>query len=435
MGGLARDRRIVRTRNVLPPRSTVSIFWGSPRVDERRRRRLAADADRSRRGRGSSARRGSSRSGNKGAAQLPFSLSEIVPASPLTHLLTLVFGVAVAVAFPLLGYYDTQLTAWTGPIVARLFYLGSFPLARWYGTLLLFASAQLSMLILWGRSHSQNDFRGTYRLWRTVSLFMIFDSLMLLNRGHTLWSKTLLHFWPEKVHGHETLVWVAPAIGLGYWITRRLLAEMRDCWSSWTTIALAAFFHLASVADLLDQRIVPAAWTPQFLEALRLGSLLLGQTFLFCGILFHARHVVYVSVEPPAENYGSYGLIGRLFAGLFYLVSFGWLRAILSGMADRRAARAKAAAKGRAARRAKVEEEAAEEDSSESESEEEESEDEQPAAGNWSKVGKRDVRIDPPEEAADEAHGDFSREDMRGLSKKERRKLLMQQREAERQKR
>jgi len=407
----------------------VSIFWGSPRVEERRRRRLAADADRSRRGRGSSARRGSSRSANKGAAQLPFSLSEIVPASPLFHLVTLVTGIAFAVTFPLLGYHDEVLTKWTGPIFARLFYLGSFPLARWYGTLLLFGTAQLSMLILWGRSHSQTDFRGSYRMWRTVAMFMLFDSLMLLNRGHTLWSKTLFHFWPEKFQGHETLVWVAPAIGLGYWITRKLLAEMRDCWSSWTTVSLAAVFHLISVIDLIDQRIVPATWTPKFLESLRLGAILLGQTSLFCGVLFHARHVVYVSIEPPEERYDRPGLIGQFLGVLYYLLSFGWLRTLMA-VTSNRSSKTKSTAKSRKSRRATVTDE---ESSEESEEEESESDAEQPAnASEWSKVGNRNVRVDQAEEAADEPNADFNREDMRGLSKKERRKLLMQQREAER---
>jgi len=414
----------------------VSIFWGSPKVDERRRRRLAADADRSRRGRGSSARRGSSRSAGKGAAQLPFSLSELVPASPLVHCGVCLTGIALAIAFPLLGYYDTELTKWTGPVFARLFYLGSFPLARWYGTLLLFATAQLSMLILWGRSHSQNDFRGSYRLWRTFALFMIFNSLMLVNRGHTLWSKTLLHFWPDKVHGHETLVWVAPAVGLGYWITRKLLSEMRDCWSSWTAVGCAALFHLASVADLLDQRIVPASWTPQFLEALRLGALLLGQTSLFCGILLHARHVVYVTVEPPAENYDRPGLIGGLLSLLFSLVTFRWLRTLAAAAAKRSAAKSKASAKSRSARRAALEE--SEEETEEQSEEEEESGEtsrSQADAGQWKKVGNSNVRVDPPEESGEEPHADFNRDDMRGLSKKERRKLLMQQREAERNRR
>lgn len=410
----------------------MSIFWGSPRVDERRRRRLAADADRSRRGRGSSARRGGSRSANKGAAQLPFSLSEIIPASPLFHLSVLVAGLALAIGFPLLGYYDDVVTKWTGPIFARLFYLGSFPLARWYGTLLLFGAAQISMLILWGRSHSQTDFRGSYRMWRTVAMFMIFDSLMLLNRGHTLWSKTLFHFWPDKFQGHETLVWVAPAVGLGYWITRKLLAEMRDCWASWSMISLSALFHLTAVLDLVDQRIVPATWTPKFLESLRLGALLLGQTTLFCGILFHSRHVVYISIEPPEENYNRPGIIVRFFGLLLYLLSFGWLRSLMSAMA-RKSTKTKSSAKPRKSSRRS---EAAEEEPEEQESEEEEPAEEQEtaAAGNWSKSGNRNVRIDPPEEESEEPHADFSREDMRGMSKKERRKLLMQQREAERRK-
>lgn len=409
----------------------MSIFWGSPRVDERRRRRLAADADRSRRGRGTSARRGSSRSANKGAAQLPFSLSEIVPASPLFHLIVFFAGISLAVVFPLLGYHDEALTKWTGPIVARLFYLGSFPLARWYGTLLLFGTAQLSMLILWGRSHSQTDFRGGYRMWRTVACFMLFNSLMLLNRGHTLWSKTLFHFWPEKFQGHEILVWVAPAIGLGYWMTRKLLSEMRDCWSSWTTISLSALFHLVSVIDLLDQRIVPAAWTPKYLESLRLAALLLGQTFLFCGVLFHARHVVYISIEPPVENYDRPGLVGRFVRMLISIVSFEWFR-VLASAASKKSAKSRATSKTRKGRRPTSEADESEEESEEEEASAESDSESPAAAGQWSQSGQSKIRIDPPEASGEDPHADFSREDLRGLSKKERRKVLMQQREAER---
>ncbi|MFO1019914.1 MAG: hypothetical protein U0903_04365 [Planctomycetales bacterium] len=405
----------------------MSIFGGSPKVDERRRRRLAAEAERAR-GRASS-QRGSSRGNAKAGGQLPFSFTEIVPASPFKILLGTLAGLICSALIPTLGFYDSTVTQYTGPAISWLFSLTSHPFANWYGSLLLFLSAQLCLLMYWARSRSITDFRGSFRLWRTATFVLLFYSFMLTNRGHLVWSKTLLHFWPEKFKGHETWSWLIPAVVLGYWISRQVLADMRDCLASRALLFMGLICHLVTVADAFDQRVIFSSWTPRFLETVRLELLLSGQTLIFGALWLHARYVLYISVEPPIEDFYRLGIIGRivsLFTALLALVGIGGD----AKAAAKRKAKKAADAKKKKAEQEEVEEESEEEDEEEA-ADEELSEEEELERATRPDNGKN-YRFDPPQNANRGPHQQNERNDLRGMSKKERRRMMQQQRDEER---
>jgi hypothetical protein len=182
-----------------------------------------------------------------------------------------------------------------GTGLPRLLKLPGAPIVAWYSTLLLNLTAQLSLLIWWGRSRSLKDFDGRYHVWtRTAGVWLLF-SFCAATGAHEAWSTTILHFWPQNLRNAGVLLWLVPAAGLGLNRLLVLNREMNDCRASRVLLFAAAGAYLPAGGLQLDFVFPVSARAQQFFMS---GAALTGHLLLFLSMWVHARHVLYFTADP-----------------------------------------------------------------------------------------------------------------------------------------
>lgn len=294
----------------------MASFAGSQRGD-RRRRRLAADTDDQaarRVGHGDTidgtvlgqrvdaahAQEAAAENSSLTVPSLMLPVAAIVPVGWWKYwaagLACLVLGAGTVAG----GHYAEGWIASVGPEIAGLFALPEAPLARWYSSLLLFVSAQLACLIWWARSRSANDFNGRYWLWVRIACLWLALSGALATGAQTALVAAAHRISPAAPSWLTELV---PMLAFGGWVVRALSREMGGCRASRGMLYAAATAYLAAVALGLDRDpIVPAGSRPAFIQAM----LLLGHIGLFLSMWLHARHVVHCTADPaklPARRW------------------------------------------------------------------------------------------------------------------------------------
>jgi hypothetical protein len=163
--------------------------------------------------------------------------------------------------------------------------------ARYFTILMLTTATQLSLIILWYRTHSRKDFHGRYRAWIWSSL--TWGVFLAAN-------VTDAHRWATRqiMAGHSPLsamlgdrLWLIPAIVLFWSTTRILLTDMARCapsrWLLWAT-RVASAAGLSVLAFKLPGDV--SAWA-------RAGISMLWPTLLSASLLHHARYVIHVTNE------------------------------------------------------------------------------------------------------------------------------------------
>lgn len=293
-------------------------FAGSQRLDERRRRRLAAESDdiadetsqvsRSEplpapdgRIRHAHQPAGDDSSGPaaENLPQLP--LHVLIPTALWKHF-------AIAATFLALGggilAANVQAGRWeqfVGPGVTQLFRVDGGPVSRWYASLLLLLSSQAAALIWWGRSRSTKDFDGRYRVWTKIAVAWLLCSAGIACDLHRSWNSTALWLLQRSGRQAEVLASLVPLAIFGAWLMWSLHREMRGCRLSLGMVYAASALFVAS-ALATTQLIQVASAFGQYL--LSDGMALASQTVLLHALLLHARHVLYHTAEPSAAPRG-----------------------------------------------------------------------------------------------------------------------------------
>ncbi len=296
-------------------------FAGSRSLDERRRRRLASEADEPTpavRGRSETAGR---RRRVKEATEwrgTRFPLKKIISSHrwkiwAFGMLLLLPVAGLIAAAVRL---QNVERAA--GPAVAELLDPEINRLGRAWGSFLLLVCAELSVLIWWVRSRSPADFGGRFGVWLWSAGSCFLFSACVATDAHLYFAETILYF--RLVHfpqlGPENtklLCWLAPAILFGAGLVRSLYLDMRRSWSSVFTLWLAVSGWLGS-AFLLSESEHALQVPNRQLSAL--GAVLSGHVFLVLSFLLHARFVLYECSAPPEDvrRTGRLSLAGLLAA-------------------------------------------------------------------------------------------------------------------------
>lgn len=279
-------------------------FAGSHRLGERRRRRLAVESDDSAESLPSleplPGATGTRRTAHRAeaapeAAAVRLPLNGIVPVALWKYVAGAVAALAMTAGILAAGWRISLASPAAGPALVRLCSLEDGSLAQWYSGSLLILSAQLSVLIWWGRSTSLKDFDGRYRIWIRTSGVWLFVSLCAMTGIHHVWSEFALQFSPSSSSRLALLTWLGPAAFLGLILLVTLNREMSGCRTSRALLFVAAGWY--SIAAGLELRIsipVPS----QALEVLRAGSPLLGHCSLFLCLWLHARHVLHCTPDP-----------------------------------------------------------------------------------------------------------------------------------------
>lgn len=276
-------------------------FAGSRYLDERRRRRLAADA-----GDGERVPQPTSVSASpspvmklrspsrSSTTRLP--LRKLI--SPKLWKLWSFGGVALAIAVGILvaGVMAETDGKVVGPGFVRLFGLTGGPAVTWYCGLLLLLSGQLAWLIWWARSRSLRDFAGRYRIWSWTAAAGFAFAGLVATGAHRAWSETMGWLWPLDFWNKDVLCWLVPAAIIVAWLVRSLSQEMRDCRSSLWLLRLSGAGWVSACLPMLGPGFAPGNAHSRLLHA---GAVLFASVCLFESFLLHCRHVIYVTAEPP----------------------------------------------------------------------------------------------------------------------------------------
>jgi hypothetical protein len=279
-------------------------FAGSQRLGDRRRRRLAVEADE---GMDSPDRTGTARS-IEGAHTSPLSvdaplnskspISRLIPAEWWKYLLAAIGLLATSASLLVAGWKSAELTSALGPGFERLFALPDSAAVRWFSGVLHLLSAELALLIWWARSKSQSDYDGRYWLWIRVACIWLISSACLATGAPAAICETIHHFRPDFAARMLILSWLAPAAVIGAFVAFGLVREMRDCRWSRALLLLAAGAYVVAAGLALEFEAFVAADVR--LVTIQ-GSLLAGHVGLVISMSWHARHVLHCTAEPAAR--------------------------------------------------------------------------------------------------------------------------------------
>lgn len=432
-------------------------FAGSQRVGDRRRRRLAVEADE---GADPSfprqvlpAPEGMSRSVDPAhndpapAAELSsgsFPMAQMIPVERWKYAVAGAAVLAMNAVLAAAGWLAPSLSSSAGPAIERILSPANGPATKWYSGLLLGLSAQLAILIWWARSRSLKDFDGRYWQWtRAAAIWLAFSGCIALD-GAQAAVDTLRYFRPNLSTGYASLAWLIPAGLIGFSIARGLHHEMSGCRTSRMLFLSAVACYVTSVAFELG---LAASIGPRVQALLVQTGLLTGHAALLFSMWFHARHVVHCSSEPAHSKKRAWR-IPRPHFRMPRLPAFKHLRRQRVAVADETPAAALKGPRGR--RRAS---DAVESAASSDTADATQTPNAPPADAAPSKPRFRiDTRHDEPVELEDVAAtrdaptaeessdsdqdrdtDDFqSRPDLRGMSKKQRRRILQELRDRER---
>lgn len=172
------------------------------------------------------------------------------------------------------------------------------PLPRFFSTLALLATAQLSFLILWHRSRSRKDFMGRYRIWGWAGAFWGITCISVATDIHLPAARLACRLWPVNCWHPETMYWLAP-LATGVLSLYRLLGrEMRHSRAS--SVAWNVAFGLGVLAGAMQFGLgngLPARWR----IATAVGLTMLWHFSLALTFLLHARFVTHVTNEAAPK--------------------------------------------------------------------------------------------------------------------------------------
>jgi len=166
---------------------------------------------------------------------------------------------------------------------------------RCYGAVTLLFAAQLALLIGWVRSQSPRDFGGKYKVWTWAALVWLLFALCLATQLHWVLSGLVFHVWDVPLWHREVIGWLIP----GYAITLQLLwnlhRDMLDCRSSLAMLGLACTFaFLSGLTSLGLIETDSALMAPLFSVGFQWSVLV--------SMMLHARFVVYQCCDPPQSR-------------------------------------------------------------------------------------------------------------------------------------
>ena len=265
-------------------------------MDERRRRRLAQEAEQET----PAERRAPAR---PSAAPKRPAASPRLPESPIEsfirpqfwlNALLVVFGLSVCGGLIWLGDWIDRLH----PHLSAAFGLRDGLLHRFLRALSFLAGAQLAIANLWYRARSRKDFAGRYRVWHFVVPAWLLFGLATATDGHWLAAQWARDHWSLAGEHAVALCWMVPAGVCLLTLTRLLHVEMRGSRGSSVCMWLGTLAAIANAVLLLGANSLPVDERVAYLVERSAESL--WPLAVLMAMVFYARHVIYVTNEPSA---------------------------------------------------------------------------------------------------------------------------------------
>ena len=275
---------------------------GSRIVDDQRRRRIAIEAE-SVRSNGvvtridePSTNMDSSKSGS-----LSLDLTRFVPKRVWVLWLIGVGSFAWLTGLLLSWRFSEEASAAGSPMADMLAPLAD-RLLRGSGVVAWWLAAQLCCVAWWVRSRSPVDFAGRFHVWGWSALGFAVAAVFCLSDLHL--AVAHLMTWSMHSHGRPnsplfTAFWVLPSLvaGLVWWAN--LAGEFRDSTPSRIFHGLSGTCGLTLAGLQLWTLRTDGSWQTEVASRM---LLVVWQWSSFFGVLWHVRHLVHVSHDPPLDR-------------------------------------------------------------------------------------------------------------------------------------
>jgi uncharacterized membrane protein len=158
---------------------------------------------------------------------------------------------------------------------------------------------ELAMLIWWVRSRSPLDFGGRYRVWMKIAAAGIAASLFLITDFHFLIMDVIQRQAGINLSYQLELCWLVSVAICAAFLLRVMHQEMRE-----NRVSLLLLWA-AAAGGLLTPLQTTGFFLPGFTgdtQLVKSGTALFAQLGLTMSLLLHTRHVIYVSLDPPAKK-------------------------------------------------------------------------------------------------------------------------------------
>lgn len=272
-------------------------FAGSRSMDERRRRRLASENSESLdNSNDDSDNPLLARTHRYAAGQFPLR-TRIFPRRWKLGL----YYVPVLLCFAGLiaaDFYRDQLVP-AGTALSGFLSLKESPLLPLLGGGLLFVTGQTALLIAALRTQSMHDFSGRYRLWKWIACGLFAFALCLTTQLHTIWAQTVIDMQLFDWGPHtQLLAWLLPTLVAGLSIAVMTSLEMRGDRAGLNMLILAGAAYVLSLTFQFTENLIPGETWHHLIDA---GLFYFASWCLFTSLLLHTHHLLYRSVDLPEK--------------------------------------------------------------------------------------------------------------------------------------
>jgi hypothetical protein len=407
-------------------------FAGARWLDERRRRRLAVDQGADDMTDETKAAEGDGVSKKKPARPATLSIRSIVPRSGWAVLAWSLLLLGACDAVIAAAWFQQSIPEQFQAPYSMVFGLGSATAATWMAGALLVVAAQMALVIGWVRGHCLTDFDGHYRAWTRVAISWLVIAGVVGTGAHQPMAQMLLaQFGFETLWQREILSWLLPLGALVASVVWVMDGELKTCRTARMLMWISASTAIAGLVLVLEPTLIDAGLLqrmPQLVTFLKLAAMVSAPGLLVVSMGVFLRHVVHVSPEPaPRRKWRRKTKKQKRARTSDGVESEGVSEELADELADEDA----------------VEEEYEEEEVEEGEDAVEEEQESEEDAYVYSEYGDSTpgsysdddshYRIDEAEVATDYSGGFPDPEALKGLSKRERRRLRKQWRDQQRQ--
>ncbi|MCA9115770.1 MAG: hypothetical protein KDA79_11855 [Planctomycetaceae bacterium] len=321
----------------------ATSFAGSKHLDGRRRRRLASEhtdpneaeaAD-------TADSREERQHGRDCAVQQRlrhFPVRKVISRRPWKAAVLSTFVLGTAAGLIAAAWFAGVQPELFGPAIARMFQLPQPQAMQVSETVLVLLAGQLCLLIWWARSRSLQDFSGSYHFWLSAAATCFCISLCTALGLHTavvetMYNRQLLPMMQQVTRADQLLLtWLVPSALVVLTVGRGMAREMRGNWVGLLLLrcsVLLAMLWVGGQLEMVRKELIalqehatvqsqPALQSSltgilAHLPLITASAGLLAASFLFLSTMLHTRHVIFESVNPPQQKPS---LIGRLFRRL-----------------------------------------------------------------------------------------------------------------------
>ncbi len=276
-------------------------FAGSSSIDERRRRRLATDAEvEAADPPGDTIAEATADSpAERDEPERPDFACAWIPGKAWQTWLLFAAAVLLVVGLFEAGRAVDRAPDFYGRELSALLSLESGRLLRTTGSLLLLLAGQLALVIWSARTRSTRDFSGRYDVWVWTAAAWFVFAFAHQTEAHRAWSEVASLVWEPDFWNKTILSWFAPTVAAGGVLWTSARADARRCRSAWTLMTLAPLAWIASGLLALG---IGSRWLAPWQDLLVHGTALTGHLAGFGAMLLHARYVTYVCNDPPVKR-------------------------------------------------------------------------------------------------------------------------------------